>query len=819
MTATSPSPRPGSLLWTVALASAACLGFEISLMRMLLVASWHHFAFMVISVALLGFGTAGTALAVFRERLIQRTNTALFVLTVAAAMAIPLCSSFAQHVPVEAALVPGSASRQVACWLVYWAIWFVPFLLSASVICLALMSARDQVAVVYASNLVGSGIGAVGATVLMNLLPPAWLPTAWGIVAMAGAAGAPGGSKTIRLTTITLCCLCAAAWLHQHHPTIRIDPYKQAAYVERLEQQGAARHIAHDHSPRSVIDVYRSELFHDMPFLSFGAVPPPMDALLIDGHHAGSILRITGPNQAEAVDNTLMAVSYELVPPFPRVLLLGETGGANVWLAIRQGAQITVVQPDGKLVGLLRGPLHNTGGAVLARPEVEVAIETPRHFVERSRDQYHLIYLSALETSAAGSGGMGGLGQDDLVTVEGITACLRRLSPDGVLVACRAIQTPPRDNVKLLATIVAALREMNVANPAPHVVILRDFLGLCTVVRRQPCTTAQVEDVRRICRQRQLTPVWFDGIRPDELNQPDHLPGPPDDPGDWYHYAARQLFSPSSQQFIDNYAYDTRPPTDDRPFFLDFCRLSSLDTFRSAYGDLWLTRAELAFLFVLAAIGAVTVVGVVLTLLPLATLRGDGHVARRTATAAYFTAIGLGYLLLEMAALTRLTLIIGDPITAAAVTISSFLVLSGVGSLIAQWACRQHPGSLPAILLGVVLAATAVLMALNIRIPCLLTAGAMGRGSIAVLLMAPLAVLMGFPMPAALARLDRAAPRLLPWAWGVNGFASVLAAPLATAMGMAWGFRCVGGAAVLMYLLAAILFGRLPGNPSANNRA
>jgi hypothetical protein len=85
-----------------------------------------------------------------------------------------------------------------------------------------------------------------------------------------------------------------------------------------------------------------------------------------------------------------------------------------------------------------------------------------------------------------------------------------------------------------------------------------------------------------------------------------------------------------------------------------------------------------------------------------------------------------------------------------------------------------------------------------------------GRCLIAVVVIFPLALLMGFPMPSALARLNRGAPSLVPWAWGVNGFASVLAAPLATIVGMAVGFRSAALIAVGLYVVAAAVYARLP---------
>ena len=250
------------------------------------------------------------------------------------------------------------------------------------------------------------------------------------------------------------------------------------------------------------------------------------------------------------------------------------------------------------------------------------------------------------------------MAHDHLLTIEGLTTCLRRLEAQGLLVVGRAIQSPPRDNLKLLATLVEALRSLGVDDPSRNVVILRDYLAVLTIVKPTPFSDAQIQRVRAICRDRQLTPVWFRGVQVQELNRPDSLPGPAEGPGDWLHHGAGQLFGPTADRFIEEWAFDVRPPTDDRPFFSDFCRLASIEAMRDAYGDLWLTRTELAYLFVLAAAVSVTVAAVAM-ILPLALVRVAQGRRGGWATAAYFGCLGLGYLLLEMTFLAHLTLLIG----------------------------------------------------------------------------------------------------------------------------------------------------------------
>jgi hypothetical protein len=326
------------------------------------------------------------------------------------------------------------------------------------------------------------------------------------------------------------------------------------------------------------------------------------------------------------------------------------------------------------------------------------------------------------------------------------------------------------------------------------------------MVRRDPWDGDGIARLRTVISERGLTPVIFPGVRSDELNRPDELPGPPNRPGDWINFGAARLLSEDAEAFRRGWAFDIRPPTDDRPFFSNFSRLGSLGAFREAYGDLWPTRTELALLFVLAGMAAIAAAGAVLILLPLAFLQGLRAAPGKIPSLAYFGCIGLAYLMLEMTFLYRMTHLVGDSVTAGAVTITSFLVFSGLGSLAAQ---RLRP---PA---GAV-AAGLVVVGISGSLLAPWLAGLVGgaplpaRVLVGSALIFPLGFLMGFPMPMGLARAGEASAALVPWAWGVNGFASVLASPLAAALAMTSGFWTAGGAALILYALAGAAFGFLP---------
>jgi len=425
--------------------------------------------------------------------------------------------------------------------------------------------------------------------------------------------------------------------------------------------------------------------------------------------------------------------------------------------------------------------------------------------VVKSKQPHDLIHLSAFESWAVSTSGIGGLQQDYLLTVEGLTACIENLTANGILSVCRAIQIPPRDNVKMLAILSEALSRTGIEKPARHAIIVRDYLAVCTMIKSTPWTPGEIERIRRICVEQELTPVYFPWIRGDELNRPDRLPGPAEGPGDWLNYAATRILtkSPGTDFLFDEWAYDIRPASDDKPFFGNFFKFRSIPALKRAFGDLWLTRTEIAFLFVLVAMGIIAIIGLVSIVLPLAAVPAIRDARGKIGTFGYFTAIGLGYLMIEIVILSKLTHLIGNTVQAGAVTIAGFLFFSGLGSLTAQNLTGVDAAKRTRLFVALVITGILVLSFAGWIVSVAGSSSLFVRLCVGVLYIAPLAYLMGFPMPLGLDRLQKTRPAVVPWAWGINGFASVLAPPLATAMGMWIGFRITGLVALGLYAVAA----------------
>jgi hypothetical protein len=211
-----------------------------------------------------------------------------------------------------------------------------------------------------------------------------------------------------------------------------------------------------------------------------------------------------------------------------------------------------------------------------------------------------------------------------------------------------------------------------------------------------------------------------------------------------------------------------------------------------------------------ATLGIAVLSGLILILLPARRLTGRTIIGLRRATGAYFLLIGAGFMFVEIAAMQRLTLLLGDPVHAFAITLAAFLAFAGIGSGVAARldAARSQGGrsltpepELAALAIATLAALHALagpwLFALDSGL------GAAPRAVLAAAMIAPLAFAMGLPFPLALARLRTAAPALVPWAWGVNGCASVVAAVLTGLLAMSFGTQSLTMLGALAYGLAA----------------
>jgi hypothetical protein len=277
----------------------------------------------------------------------------------------------------------------------------------------------------------------------------------------------------------------------------------------------------------------------------------------------------------------------------------------------------------------------------------------------------------------------------------------------------------------------------------------------------------------------------------------------------YFYQAAQSLLAANPGEFLENYKFDIRPATDDRPYFSHFFKWRVLPEILGLRGAGGRVLLESGYVLLLATLAQALVASMVLILLPvlLKRLRTTGETPpRQGKTLTFFFALGLAFLFLEIAFIQKLVLFLHHPVYAVAITLAAFLVFSGLGS---AWSRRfilmnRHTAGIRSSVTGIVLLGLGYVLALDWLFSQLMLLPVSAKFIVATGLIAPLAFCMGQPFPLGLSILGQKGPAQIPWAWGLNGCASVISAVLATLIAIHFGFTAVVLLALLFYTVAAI---------------
>ena len=209
------------------------------------------------------------------------------------------------------------------------------------------------------------------------------------------------------------------------------------------------------------------------------------------------------------------------------------------------------------------------------------------------------------------------------------------------------------------------------------------------------------------------------------------------------------------------------------------------------------------------------VLGAVLVLWPLRA-RLSGRVSSATAWrfGLYFTALGLAFLFVEIAWIQRFVQFLGHPLYAVSVVLTCFLVFVGVGAGVSTGLERRLAGqrvsALDVAVGGIVLMATLYLLALPTVLAALAGLSVALRVVATLVLLAPLAFFMGMPFPLGLARIASTDLEFIPWAWGLNGCASVVSTAAATLISLHFGISATVITGLGLYAAALFLLRNVP---------
>jgi hypothetical protein len=742
----------------------------------------------VISIVLAGFALSGVVMALARDWFFRHGAILQAILPVALLPAAAIGHHFVTTNPFNPLQLQNQATFVPQLYnIAEYYLALLPFFFGSGLY-ISLMFIRNdqQIGRVYGYDLTGAGAGALAVLGLMTVVHPFQLVPCL-LVPLAFAALITPRHRLPVALCATLALAGSLALLLGDNEA-QFNDYKAIYAPLHVPDSKVLSEIRSPRGLYMVLDDFTERVDTDISNNAglLGLPGPPTSlGLYRDGNRLASLPR-PGPIDAGYAGATLAALPY-MLHPAANVLLAGSSGGFRPAEVMQLGAaRVDMLEPE----PLLR---RMAGG----RPDSPIAA------VEGQKN-YDIIDLSSdfLDAAEANSSAF---------AAEAIAAYLRALTPDGMISIPVSIREFPAYAIRMLSTVRAGLLEAGIADPAAHVLVYRSAWNVRILVFRSALSASQLATAKTFCDERSFDISFYPGIdivaaRPNIYND---LPavsfeagevtsgeGAHDAIADEAGAALRGEPTDSARSF------DLSPITYDRPSFYAVLRLSRLDLILQRLE--LLPQAEIGPLVNLAVLAQAVVIAAFVLAVPLL----GGRTMRRGGTLraiCFFSALGLGFLFLEIYLIERASFYLNDRTSGFALVLTGMLIFSGLGSMAAH---RFAPRRGIALAVGVVMV-WGVSLVVGLQPFMLATLGLpwLARAGIVLAIVAPASLALGLPFPLGLARMGSSS--FLPWAWGLNGAFSVVSTPLANLIALQAGYSRVLLAALVLYGISLISFPRM----------
>ncbi|HSV87886.1 MAG TPA: hypothetical protein VLH61_04530, partial [Bacteroidales bacterium] len=483
--AKSLNPNFGLIL-SISLHSAAIIAFQISLMKLISIVQWHHFAYMIISIAMLGFGASGTLLALARRHMLDASSWLVPFLMILSGLLMVLVF------PVGRAgifrfdvflLFSGGGGFTVL--LLNYLLFFLPFFTGALAIGIAFIKNSQQIGSYYFGNLVGSGAGGILALFLAANVEPVQVPTMVGLLPVVSGLLIIKRTHLKRTLPLTILALFASVYLLIRPVAVNPSEYKD---IELARQLPEAEVIITKPSIYGLVEVVESPAQRFSPALSlkFTDNLPSGKAIFVNGDYYGHVMQFVEGHSRHILDYTTKGLPY-FFGHRHRILVINAGSGTLISQALQNGAkQVDATIENHAIVSLLRNELKEASGGIFLSPSVNVFQGHARNFLAgNDAGTYDLIVLPILSEFGGGAG-LNALREEYSFTLEAFAKMIRRLSPGGVIAISTWKDHPPRHSLKIAATLTQAALEAGFEKPSEHIVAVRSWGAITFLLKNSP---------------------------------------------------------------------------------------------------------------------------------------------------------------------------------------------------------------------------------------------------------------------------------------------------------------------------------------------
>lgn len=764
---------------SVSLLSVSIIAFQLSLIQILSIVQWYHFAYMVISVALLGFGAAGTFLSLAKKILSDKSEILLPVLMILSGLSMAVSVSFAQteSVRFDSYLLFADYSH---LWklLITYLLFFIPFFLGALATGIIFVKHISKIGILYFANMVGSGIGGVTAVILMWIFFPHKLPAV--IASMAFFAGIIVVPKEHRnsFTIVVTITTAVLAFFYISPTRLNFSEYKSLSKALHLP---GSKIILKDKSPYGLIDIVLTPYLRYAPGLSikFPGIVSVENAAFNNGEWIGPLIS----EKSDSLNYLLFTtenLTYSIAER-KNILVINAATGRQVKTALLNDAEsVVAVEPNKALINLLEGKLASKVDYIYQNKSVQVRNISPRTFLLSTHQKFDLISLPTVD-AFGGTSGLSALQEQYILTTEAFNEMLGLLNRNGMICISSYIDYPYRNPLKILATVAEVFDLRNISEPEKYIAAIKNWNTITFLIKKDTLNSAETDSIKSFCSRMNFDPVLLPGITDTEREKFNKLL----DSSLYSMFGIILQSKDEREKLYANYPFNIKPATDNQPYFSQFLQWKTIPLLADLFGNQSVPFFEVGYLLLYLTFIQVTVLAVLLIIIPLFRL-GFGRDGKLR-TLFYFGGLGLGYMFIEIILIQRFTLYFGNVIYAAALVVCLMLVSSGFGSLVSQ---KITPKPYRIILIATIIIFSLLIYAIFLSgwIKTTIGFGLTAKIILSFIWIAPPAFFMGMPFPLGLKSLSSKNESLIPWAWGINGLFSVVSAVLATIIAVEFGF-------------------------------
>ena len=779
----------GSYLLGIFIVSMASLLHEFTLTRILSVSLWYHFAFMIISVALLGIGVSGVALSLFPKIMQKPIDKLLTFLAIIYGASVIITFVISYYIPID----PFSLFTQKIQFVIipiYYILITIPFFFSGLIISVMLTKFSGEVSKLYFFDLVGAGVSVLAFTVL--------LPFAGGngtivFVAALGFLAAMVFSlrknNTLFLVSMVL-MISVFAFLIKKDDILRIRVTPNKIYANYIAERPDLNMYS-GWNTISKIDVMKEE----------EASPDGYNVMLAIIDEGNATTNIPNVRKMPPLTKPYDASNLAFVgkDSADKVFIVGSGGGGEVLVSMFHAAKkVTGVEINGLLNKIITDILAGwTGQLINNNPKVEIITDDARSVLKRSKDIYDVIISAHTISASAVSSGSMSMVENFIMTKEAVKDYLKHLDSRGTLYISR----PESQLPKLITTLKEAGKELGIKNDEFNFVVFR-----------RPATDYEVTnsylagviykkngyDLLDMMSMRNEASALNLDIEFDPLTQQENI-------------YSRLVNSKNIELEIAKDPSVLTPATDDKPFFDDNYKFSDVtwSTIKDVFSQddkaiLALKSKPVAQITLLTMLGQVLFVSILLLIVPAVFIKGERKFKVDKKFLMFFAFIGIGYISIQIALIQKFTLFLGQPVYTMLTVISSMLIFSGIGAKYSEKFINGSKTKLYSVFLIIAIYTMFIGLVSPLMFEAFVSLSLILRIIITIILLAPLAFFMGMPFPTGISMLKNDDSRMVGISWAVNGFFSVIGTVITMILAMMFGFKIIFFIAGVFYLFALL---------------